>query len=80
MSDKTDIETIERLTRLEAENKQIMRILEGADGEGGLAETLRDVNARLTKYETRWGMIVMLLSALGAAFVAFKDWLLHKLG
>ena len=78
-SDEHDMDVVERLTRLETEHLQLIKVLEGTDDPPGLVGALRDVNTRLTKYETRWGMIVMLITAVGSALVLLKDWLLGKL-
>lgn len=78
-SDDHDMDVIARLARIETEHEHLIKLLEGSDEIPGIAATLRDVNARLTKYETRWGMIVMLISALGAALAVFKDWVLERL-
>jgi hypothetical protein len=77
--DSHDIDVIERLTRLESEHLQLLKVMEGTDDQPGLVSTLRDVNSRLTKYETRWGMLVMLITALGAALTMFKDWILERI-
>jgi hypothetical protein len=79
VSDDHDIDVIERLTRLETEHLQVLTLLkESAEVNAALRATLNDVNARLTKYETRWGMIVMLVTAVGAALGLFKDWILGR--
>ena len=72
------LDVIERLTRLESEHLQLLKVMEGTDDQPGLVSTLRDVNTRLTKYETRWGMIVMLITAVGSALVLLKDWILER--
>jgi hypothetical protein len=77
--DAHDMDVIERLTRLETEHMQVLALLkESAEADKERWATLADVNARLTKYETRWGMIVMLVTAVGAALGLFKDWILGK--
>ena len=76
--DSHDIDVIERLTRLESEHLQLLKVMEGTDDQPGLVSTLRDVNSRLTKYETRWGMLVMLITAVAAALTLFKDWILER--
>jgi hypothetical protein len=73
------LDVIERLTRLESEHLQLHKVMEGTDDQPGLVSTLRDVNTRLTKYETRWGMIVMLITAVAAALTMFKDWILERI-
>jgi hypothetical protein len=78
-SDDHDLDVVERLARIEAEHAHIIKLLEGTDDQPGLASTLRDVNSRLTKYETRWGMVVMVISAVAAALTLFKDWLMARL-
>lgn len=77
--DDHDLDVIERLVRLESEHLQVLSLLkESAETANARWDTLADVNTRLTRYETRWGMIVMLVTAIGAALGLFKDWILGR--
>lgn len=46
---------------------------------GGLEIGIKNIELQLNKYSGRWGGMVMVLSALWAAIVLMKDWLLAHL-
>lgn len=65
-----------RLTAVEIHNAQLLEMLKGTENDEGLVAMVKRIDKKLEKYETRWGVFAMVASAVGAAFVTFKDWIL----
>lgn len=68
------IEIIERLTKLETEQKTL------AHQHASISTKLDLLITRFTRYEAKWGGVVMVMSALAALVLAFKSELLKWMG
>jgi len=69
------------MVAVEKDKERILRALEGTENDQGLLALVKSIDEKLHKYETRWGMFAMAASAIGAGFIAFKDWILtHVFG
>lgn len=66
-----------RLTAVEKDNAQLLELLKGTENDEGLIAMVKRIDKKLEKYESRWGAFAMVASAIGAAFVTFKDWILN---
>lgn len=68
------IEVIERLTKLETEQKTL------AHQHSAITTKLDIMITRFDKYEAKWGGVVMVATALGAIVLALKAELLKWIG
>ncbi len=70
----------ERLAILETKYDLMIELLKGTEHEEGMLATVKRIDDKLTRYESRWGVFAMIASAVGAALVTFKDWIIAHLG
>lgn len=71
--EKTD-EMLERIVRLETLMEQVQRNeQESRANQQIIQESLLSIQRQLAKYSGAWGMLLMIISALWAAFALFKD-------
>jgi predicted lysophospholipase L1 biosynthesis ABC-type transport system permease subunit len=76
---------LERVTRAEERVIAIDRVQsewrdETREAHKGLAERLDTIEASLHKYQGAWGLITIVLSAVGMALAAFGNSIAKKLG
>lgn len=74
MNNERDLEIERRLAVLETENKSQRELLDS------IKKTQDAILSQLAVYNGRWGMLVMLGSALMFVVATFKDFILKKLG
>lgn len=74
MNSDRDLEVERRLAVLETENRSQRELLDS------IKNTQDAILSQLAVYNGRWGMLVMLGSALMFVTATFKDFILKKLG
>lgn len=74
MSKEDDTEMLERIVKLETIVEQMQQDQQEAKANQQIIqEALLSIQRQLAKYSGAWGMLLMVVSALWAAFALFKD-------
>lgn len=74
MSQENDTELLERLVKLETIVEQMqLDQQEAKANQQIIQDALLSIQRQLAKYSGAWGMLLMIVSALWAAFALFKD-------